>query len=747
VQGGLIDHGRLLDWGTGLAEGLAHAHGKGIVHRDIKCSNAMFDGEGRIKLTDFGLAKDTSLEVSSTAAVVGTVPYMSPEQLRGSPADHRSDLYSLGVVLYELAALELPFSGSSPHEMVNKIVGTDAPSLSSIRSDVPPAFDQVVSRLLSKSADDRYQSATDVARDLARVRAGADHLTTKTLPISKLSRRLRMPAIGAAAVALLALAYAFWPKPAPLPEHKHVVVLPLRSIGGDANQEALCDGLTETLTTALTQTGLMSVVPATDVKDVDTVQKAHRQFGANLALYGSVQRRGDRLKLTINLADAEGARQLGAESVEGPADQPMQLEQAMLEKVASLVDVAVPSVAARGPAIPRAPSAYDAWLRGRGLLYRFDRPGNLARALAEFDTAVQADPAFALGYAGLAETQLILYRQRREPQGLAAAKAAGEKALSLSPNLASVKATYGAILAEAGQQDAAITVLEQAIEADPKNPTAYRDLALVYQKSKRFDRAEEVFKKAIQARSGDWRSYLNLASFYAVRQRYADAERLYRKAIELSPDSHLPYRNLGGVLTSLGRNQEAETMLLKAMSLNPTARAASNLGTLYMLERRYAEAVPIMEQAADMAVKEYPNEYRIWGNLGDAYWLSAAPDDKRIAAYRKAIEIAQRVRTNEPHPAELDAALAIYFAKLGDTAHAKGSAALAIKEGPENATVRFQVAEALAIVGDNDAALQELKEALVRGYSVEEIKQSPELEKLREAGKLDAVLSYARSNS
>ena len=747
AQGSVIDPGTLLDWGTGLAEGLAHAHGKGIVHRDVKSSNAMFDGEGRIKLTDFGLAKDASLEASSTASVAGTVAYMSPEQLSGGPVDHRSDLYSLGVVLYEMAALQLPFSGSSPHELVNKIVGDEAPTLSSLRGDVSQALDQVVSRLLSKSAAQRYQNAQDVASDLARVRAGSDQLTTKTLPAPRPSRRMRAPAVGVAAIVIAALGYALWPKPAHLPEHKHVVVLPFRSIGGDANQDALCDGLTETLTTALTQTGLMSVVPATDVRDVDTVKKAHRQFGANLAIYGSVQRRGDRLKLTVTLADAERERQLGAETVEGPADQPMQLEQAMLEKVASLVDVAVPSVAAGGSAIPQAPGAYDAWLRGRGLLYRFDRPGNLARALSEFDTAVQDDPAFALGYAGLAETQLILYRQRREPQGLAAAQAAAEKALSLSPNLASAKATYGAILAEAGQQDAAITALEQAIDADPKNPTAYRDLALVCQKAKRFERAEAVYKKAIQARPGDWRSYLNLASFYYSRQRYADAERLYRKAIELSPDSHLPYRNLGGVLTSLGRNQEAETMLQKAMSLNPTARAASNLGTLYMLERRYAAAVPIMEQAADLAVKEYPNEYRIWGNLGDAYWLSAAAPEKRIAAYRKAVEIAQRVRANEPHPAEIDAALAIYFAKLGEAAHARESAALAVKGGTENAAVRFQAAEALALVGDNDAALQELKEALVLGYSVEEVKRSPELEKLREAGRLDAVLSYARPNS
>jgi serine/threonine-protein kinase len=726
ARGEFIETGKLLEWGLGLAEGLAHAHARRFVHRDVKSSNAMFDAEGRVKLTDFGLAKETGPDASTMGSVVGTPEYMSPEQMTGGAVDHRSDLYSLGVVLYELAALKLP----------SRTGAGDLPTLSSVRGDLPRAFDRVVGRLLSSAAADRYQSAQELAADLDLVRSGVE--------IPRFARRRRAPAISVAAIAILALGYFFWPKSAPLPEHKHIVVLPLRSIGGDANQDALCDGLTETLTTALTQTGLMSVVPTTEVRNVDTVQKAHRQFGANLALYGSLQRRGDRLKLTINLADAEGERQLGAETVEGSVDQPLQLEEAMLEKVASLVDVAVPAAVATGAAAPT-PGAYDAYLRGRGFLYRFDRAGNPARALGEFDTAVRNDPQFALGYAGLAETQFLIYGQRLEPPILEAAKAAAEKALALNPRLGSAKATYGAILAAAGQADAGIAALEEAIEADPRNPSAYRELALVYQKQKKFDRAEEVFKKAIRARPGEWRSYMNLASFFAGRQRYQKAEPLYKKAIELSPDNHLPYRNFGAMLISLGRYQEAESMLRKAMSLNPTSRAASNLGTLYMFEKRYTEAVPLLEQAVEAAPRDFPNDYRIWGNLGDAYWLARGPDDKRTGAYRKAIDIATRVRASDP--AGIDAALALYFAKLGEKEHARQSIALAVKSAPENAAIRFEAGEAYAILGDDEPALQELKEALLRGYAVDEVKRAPELEKLRDTGKLETVLTYARPSS
>jgi tetratricopeptide (TPR) repeat protein len=749
ARGGVIEAAQLLDWGTDLAEGLAHAHANGIVHRDVKSSNAMFDGEGRVKLTDFGLAKVVGLDATSTDRVAGTVEYMSPEQLRGGPVDHRSDLYSLGVVLYELAAMRLPYSGSSPHELVNDIVGGDIPSVTAVRPDCPAAFDQVVTRLLSKSAADRYQSAQDVADDLARVRSGAltNLPTTRTLPALRRARRLRTAVIGAGVVAVLGVGYLLRPKVAHLPEHKHVVVLPLRSIGGDTNQTALCDGLTETLTTALTQTGLMSVVPASDVRKIETVQEAHREFGVNLVLYGSLQRRGDRLRLTVNLADAEGERQLGAEVVEGQADQPLQIEEAMIEKVAALIDIAVPTVASSRTAMQPTPGAYEAYLRGRGFLYRYDLPGNLARALEEFQEAIRNDPRFALGHAGLAEARLLVYRQRREPAGLEAAKAEAQTALALNPALASARATYGAALAEAGEADAAITALEQAIDADPRNPTAYRELAIVYRNEKKFDRAEEVFKKAIRARPGECRSYLNLATFYAGRQRYADAETNYRKAIELSPDNHLPYRNLGAMLIALGRHQEAESLLLKARALNPTARAASNLGTLYIFEGRYREAVPILEEAVARGREEFPNDYRIWGNLGDAYWLAESGEDKRAAAYRKAIEIAERLRASDPHPAEIDAALAEYFAKLGDAGRARERLAAALGEAPENALVRYEAGVTHAVLGEDDLALQELKEALTRGYAADQVKRAPELKKLRDAGKLQVVLAYSRPRS
>ena len=742
-----VDETKILDWGIGLAEGLSHAHAKGIIHRDVKSSNAMFDEEGRIKLTDFGLAKGmTGADASSASSVVGTVGYMSPEQITGGPVDHRSDLYSLGVVLYELATGQLPFSANTPGEMVNKILSTDPPSVGSVRPGVPAALDRVVGRLMSKTVDGRYQTAQEAVHDLQRIRAGSSDvslLSTRTLNVGAAARPMRGTMIaGAAVVVLVALAAGFWPKPPVLPQNKRVVVLPLRSIGGDADQEVLCDGLTATLTNALSQTGLLSVVPPSEARSIKSVHQARNDFGVNLVLSGSLEKRGERLRLTVSLVDAGTEKQLGKKTVDGSAEQPFRIQEGMLTTVEKLVAVTLPRIDATvlATAGSSAPGASDAYLFGRAFLYRYDKAGNLDRARQKFEEAIRFDPQFALAYAGLADANLNVYRQRKEKQGLVAARSAAERALAFDGDLATAHTTLGAVLAESQEPDAAIAELKHAIELDPKDPSAYRELASLYVSLKRPGYAEEVYKKAIQARPGDWRSYLNLAFFYVRQQRYDDAERVYRKVIEITPDNHIGYRNLGGLLTLRGRNDEAEELLLKAQSLNPMARTASNLGALYIFEQRYREAVPILETAASLGEQEVPTEYRIWGNLGDTYSLAGAPVDKAKSAYGRAVAIAESLRKDRGDSADLSSVFAEYYAKLGKSDRAVERIEFSLKAAPEDASVHYQAGLVYAILDQSERAIRELKESRVRGMATEQIAHAPELKKLRENGALARIL-------
>ena len=742
-----IEESKILDWGIGLAAGLSHAHAKGIIHRDVKSSNAMFDEDGRIKLTDFGLAKElTSGDASGAGHVVGTVGYMSPEQIRGGRVDHRSDLYSLGVVLYEVATGQLPFAANAPAEMVNKILSTDPPCVRTIRSGVHPALDRVVGRLMSRSVDDRYQSAQEAVHDLQRIQSGTFDpalLSTRTVDVGKAPRAVRGALIGGAAiVVLVALGAGFWPKPPVLPENKNIFVLPLRSIGGDANQEALCDGLTEILTIALANSDLVSVVPPIDAQKVATVQEARRKFGVNLALSGSLEKRDQRVRLTLDLVDADKDRKLGTETIDERLDEPFEIEEGMLAKVADLLDVAVPRVhaALRGKGASSAPGAFDAYLMGRGFLYRYDKAGNLDRAQQQFEVAIHHDPQFALAHAGLAEVQLRDYQQRKMTATLIAARQAAESALALDPDLATAHSTYGSVLSAAGQVDRAIAELEKAIDLDPKDPAAYRSLAAVYESTKKEDRAEETYTKAIDARPGDWRGYADLGLFYYRQQRYADAERLYRKVIELTPDNHLGYRNLAAILTGLARYADAEPLLFKAQSLNPSAKAASNLATVYMFLGRSKEAVALCEGATEKALRDAPKEYRIWGNLGDAYWLNGAPPDRTKSAYQMAVDIAEGLRGGHDENADLNGILAEYYAKLGEKELAVGRIESALSADPQSGSVRYQAGLVYAVLKQDTRAITELELALVRGIPPGQIQHAPEFKKLRESGALSNIL-------
>ena len=757
ASGSPIADRQLIDWGIGLAEGLAHAHARGIVHRDVKCSNAMFDEEGRIKLTDFGLAKVLSgVDSTTSGAVLGTVQYMSPEQLSGGAVDQRSDLFSLGIVLYEAATGRLPFEGDTPQELAGRIIAADPPIVSLTRPEIPQGFEHVVMRLLSKAPERRYQSANDVRRDLTLVGSGAIRLAelpTETLPPQRLKRYVVAPVVAAAAVIVIVAAILvgrhFWkPPPPPLPEHKHVAVLPLRSIGGDEGQQALGDGLTETMTAALTQTGLLYVVPASDARKLETVEQARREYGVNLAIYGSLQRRGDQVRLTLNLVDAEKERQLGAETVDAPAAQGFLIEDGMLAKVANLIDVAVPrkNAAILAKQVASAPEAFDAYLRGRGFLYRYDKAGNIDRAVQQFQEAIRDDPEFALAFVGLAEARLRAWRQKRDPSTLASARDSAERALVLNPTLAVARAIFGAVLAASNERDEAVVQLEKAIALDPRDPSAYRELATVYGTLGQTDRAEMVYKKAIDARPGDWVSTSSLARFYYGENRLADAEREFRKVIEIAPDNHTGYRNLGGVLAALGKNAEAESMLLKAQSINPSPQGWSNLGVFYTLQGRYDAAVPPLEKAAAETADTAPNSYLIWGNLGDAYSLSGAPPERARAAFQKAIALVEGAAAGQPLSADLASVTAEYYAKIGDHGRARERIESALTSDPKSSSVRYQAGIVYAMLGDEPRALKELETALARGISAEQLKRAPELKTLRESGRLSQIPGYARAN-
>jgi tetratricopeptide (TPR) repeat protein len=517
-----------------------------------------------------------------------------------------------------------------------------------------------------------------------------------------------------------------------LPKQKLVVVLPFRSIGGDAGQQAFCDGLTETVTTALSKHGELSVVPATESRRIGSAQAARKQFGVNLVVSGTVQRRGEQVRVVLTLSDAERDRQIDAEPIDWPVAKLFDIEDAVLQKLADLLNLAFAEPHQDRPAATAShnPSAYDSYLRGRGFLYHYDRPGNLDRALQEFEDAAQFDPQFALAYVGQAETQLRMYRLRKgDSDLLQRAHTAAEKARGLNPELAAAHVVLGGILTDLGKPDDAIRELETALQRDPRDPALYTELGRLYGRLGRHAEAENLYRKAIAQRPGDWRTYRAAATYYSSVQQFAEAERYSRKVLDLAPDNSEGYMNLGALLLKLGRRKEAERMLLKAQDLNATASGYANLAYLYMAQHRFAEAVVVMEKSAAIAEQQQSGEFRIWGNLGDAYWLARAAPEKARQAWSRAATIVRDLLGAAPtQDSELLSYLAKFEAKAGDSDLASRHLDTALAHGEGNANTQYQAALAYAVLGRSDDSLHALAAAIQLKYPVDEIQQAPELE-------------------
>jgi serine/threonine-protein kinase len=241
-----------------------------------------------------------------------------------------------------------------------------------------------------------------------------------------------------------------------------------------------------------------------------------------------------------------------------------------------------------------------------------------------------------------------------------------------------------------------------------------------------------VFKKAVAQRPGDWQTYRAAATYFAGVQQFDEAEKYSRKVIEIAPENSSGYMALGALLLKLGHQKEAEQMLLKAVDLNPTATGYANIAVVYMDQHRYADAVTVMEKAAALAEKTQPGEFRIWGNLGDAYWLAKAPPEKARAAWTRAADITRaQAQATTPADPELLSYLAKFETKAGEPAPALEHVQEAVKEGAAVATVHYQAALAYALLGRVDSSLEEIAAALRLKYPVDEIQRAPELENVR----------------
>lgn len=748
VRGTTLDQGSdlnrdLLVIAEQIALAIQEAHDHGIVHGDLKPGNIMLTTRNQVKVLDFGLARPfrssgtaTTESLTETRGAAGTLAYMAPEVLKGMPPDHRSDIWSLGVLLYEICTSGLPFRGKTTFELSSAIL-SDAPA--KIPNTVPEGFRSLLLRCLEKDPSRRYQNASEIVQALESTNRGVSvhgraddgrkwRIASAGFVLSALCIVALMGAIPSARQQLGGWLFA----PAAPHEEKQLAVLRLSaSENDDKEMSAFGNGLTETLAARLIQLGgnhHLQVVPSSEVraKGVTTLREAQQEFGVNLGLELSLRRSGEMIRVNYSLVDAQTHRQLGGDTITAPASDAFGVEDKVADSVVKSLKIDLQpqeqiSLTAHGTTEP---DAYDYYLQGRGYLQEFQKRENVESAITVFSHALEKDAHFSLAFAGLGEAYWRRFEFEKQNQWAKQAQEACEKAALLNADQAESHACLGLVFNGTGKYQDAVKQYERVLQLEPTNDDAIRGLALGYANLGRIDEAERAYQSAIEARPHYWRNYNSLGALFLSKGRYSDAAKMFERVIDLAPDSFRGYSNLGGTYVLLGQYTDAVAALNRSVAIRPTVDTLSNLATAYFHQRQFDDAANTYSQATKLNDRDYV----VWGNLADAYHYSGKRQTESVAAYQRAISLAKLKLEVNSRDASVLGDIASYESMLGNRAEAMAYLSEAFQvEQRDDPELLFNGALVHNQLGDTGTALHLLAKALDAGYSPGTVADAPAL--------------------
>jgi non-specific serine/threonine protein kinase len=684
-----------------VAEGLKAAHEKGIVHRDLKSDNIMLTPEGMVKIADFGLAELRGAPtLTSQPSIMGTLPYASPEQLEGITTDERTDIFSFGVVLYEMITGRLPFWSEYEQATIYSILNEDTEPVTKLNKEIPTELERVIEKALKKRRELRYQSMVEVLADLRQV--GEEYET---------GARRKAPAVPVLAV------------------------LYFENMGESKEDDYFAAGMTEDIITDLSKIDKIRVLSRSDVlpyrgKTV-SIKETGRNLNVDYILEGSVRKADSKLRISAQLIRVSDGFHVWAERFDRELKDVFEVQSDVSQKVASALKIRL--TLSQIERIEKRPTisikAYDYYLRGRDYYWRLGK-GDLEIAIQMYKKALEVDPQYALAYAGLADAYVYKYEAYydRSVHLLNLAEETAKRALALDYDLPEAHRALGRVYKERKNNPEAISEFKKAIELKPDYLEAYRALGWICEEMRNCDEAIAYTEKALEIRPSDRESYLLLGIAYLDKKEYPQAEKMFFEALEVAPDYATAYYYIGNTYQKQGKFDQALKMYQKCTIAGGDPNVYLDMGWIYLLEGDFQKAITAFKKCIELGYFEFIANYY----LGLAFKVQGKKKEAQDY-YNHSIELSNKLLEDDPENPYVHPTLGLAYTSLGEEEKGRQHGEYAVSLDPENGAILYDLARIYALQNEPDKAIQTLEKALDKCLSPSqmEAKLDPHFESLR----------------
>ncbi len=725
-----------LNWVEQICNGLQAAHQCGVIHRDIKPANIILLNSGCIKILDFGLAKASDDKLTQTGIRMGTLAYLSPEYLKGQAITSVSDIWSLGVLFFELLSGHRPFTGTSDPAVMHSILN-ERPDIASL--DVSLKLKNVLAKCLNKNEKKRLHDVKDLSQEIQLIKQDVTQKQNSKIQKIVHSHFLAPKRLITFILLLITVTSIFTLLQynnflTPQQEHsilsteKSITVLSIQNNLSDF-ESGLLDAVSQSLIKLSSNNSQIWVVPQKKARDyqVSKPEMVKGTFGTRYIIDTNLLKSDEKYSIKLDLIDAQSLEVLDTATARQSSSNPASLQMDIDTQLLKLLQLSQLSIRKQmSQRITSNPEAYKAFTLATGILERADKKGNLEKAIKLLESALVHDPKYLAAMVKLADSYQWLFNDTRETELAKKAEKLLEKVLSINSTDIASYISLGKLHSEQGRPGTALASYQLALHSNPDNIEIYEGMAQVYEKTNRIEKAEEFFLKTIEMTPDNWDVYNNLGAFYIRQSRYQDAVMQFSKVIELTPSNAWGYSNLGAAYWYLGDIDKAINNFEKSLLFKEDYALYKNIATLYYYQHNFTDSIKMYQKALSLNEADY----QVWGSMAVAAFYAEEKESFINSTFDKAIELALIQHNNLKQSIEVSMDLAYYFAFTNDIESSDDYLQILLSNEAKTGKNCYDIASIFSILKQDEKAIGWLKKSIELHYSKQEILNSPDFKRL-----------------